>query len=339
VPRPRPPLDVTPILHPTGARSYVVVDPESREAMVVDPLLDRTAETLRILSAAGATLRWIVDTHSHADHLSGAPALHERTGADVVMSAASDWRKVTRRVGEGDVLALGEQEVRVRAAPGVTPDAIVLEGTRLLFTGDTLLVGTMGLKDAPGADPLAHYETVQRVVDPLADDVVVHPGHDDMGRSQTTIKAEKRGNRWVREKDRDAYVARWEADPRRAPKEAEEILRANREGETTPPPEALEAAGKAAAAAAAKGGVPEAPPAPSGALLPEGTAQLWVVASVVTLAFAVLGALVHPLLALGAALVAVVQLAAALPSLRPRRKKTLAGGLYYHGPEKKGPMR
>jgi sulfur dioxygenase len=336
LPRTKPPLDVTPILHPTGARAYVVVDPESREAMVVDPLLDRTSEVLRVLSSAGATLRWIVDTHSHADHLSGAPVLHERTGADVVMSSASDWKKVTRRVGEGDALALGEQSFRVRAAPGVAPDAIVLEGPRLLFTGDTLLVGTMGLKDVPGSDALAHYDTVQRVVDPLADDVVIHPGHDDMGRSQTTIKAEKRGNRWVREKDRDAYVARWEADPRHPPKEADEVLRANREGDARPPPEVVEAAGKAAAHGHAKGGVPAAPP--SGALLAEGTAQLWVVASVLVIAFAVLGALVHRLLALGAALVAVVQLAVALPSIG-RKKKTISGGLYYHGPEKKGPMR
>jgi glyoxylase-like metal-dependent hydrolase (beta-lactamase superfamily II) len=338
VPRTKPPLDVTPILHPTGARAYVVVDPESREAMVVDPLLDRVGDALRALSAADATLRWIVDTHSHADHLSGAPALRERTGAEVVMSQASDWKKVTRRVAEGDVLALGEQSFRVRAAPGVAPDAIVLEGPRLLFTGDTLLVGTMGLKDVPGADALAHYDSVQRIVDPLADDVVIHPGHDDMGRSETTVKAEKRGNRWVREKDRDTYVARWDADPRRPPKEADEILRANREGDAAPPPEAVEAAGKAAAALQAKGGVPAAPAAPSGALLAEGTAQLWVVASVLVIAFAVLGALVHRLLALGAALVAVVQLAVALPSLRPRRKRA-SGGLYYVGPEKKGPMR
>jgi glyoxylase-like metal-dependent hydrolase (beta-lactamase superfamily II) len=316
----------------------VVVDPESKEALVVDPLLDRTTETLRALSSAGATLKWVVDTHSHADHLSGAPALHERTGAEVVMSAASDWRKVTRRVAEGDVLALGEQAVRVRAAPGVAPDAIVLEGPRVLFTGDTLLVGTMGLKDVPGADAMAHYDAVQRIVDPLPDDVVIHPGHDDMGRSETTVKAEKRGNRWVREKDRDAYLARWEADPRRVPKEAAEILAANRQGEASPPPEAVEAAGKAAAAATARGGVPAAPSPPSGALLAEGTAQLWVVASVLVIAFAVLGVLVHRMLALGAALVAIVQLAVALPSLAPKKKKTIEG-LYYHGPAKKGPSR
>jgi hypothetical protein len=246
---------------------------------------------------------------------------------------------VTRRVAEGDVLALGDQTVRVRAAPGVAPDAIVLEGPRVLFTGDTLLVGTMGLKDVPGADAMAHYDAVQRIVDPLPDDVVIHPGHDDMGRSETTVKAEKRGNRWVREKDRDAYLARWEADPRKVPKEAVEILAANRQGEASPPPEAVEAAGKAAAAAATRGGVPAAPPPPSGALLAEGTAQLWVVASVLVIAFAVLGVLVHRMLALGAALVAVVQLAVALPSLTPRRRKKTIEGLYYHGPAKKGPSR
>ena len=248
-----------------------------------------------------------------------------------------DGGPVGRRVGlVGDH---GERDdISLRLSFGVAPDAIVLEGPRVLFTGDTLLVGTMGLKDVPGADPQAHYDAVQRIVDPLPDDFVIHPGHDDMGRSQTTVKAEKRGNRWVREKDRDAYLARWEADPRRVPKEAAEILAANRAGEASPPAEVVEAAGKAAVAA--RGGVPAAPSPPSGALLAEGTAQLWVVASVLVIAFAVLGVLVHRLLALGAALVAIVQLAVALPSITPRknRKKTI-GGLYYHGPAKKGPMR
>lgn len=331
------PVEVHPIAHESGARSYVVVDPSSREAMVVDPLLDRVGETLRLLS--GATLKWIVETHAHADHLSGAAALRDRTGADVVMGAASDWQTVTRKVTDGDVLPLGEHAFRVRAAPGVTPDAIVLEGPSIVFTGDTLLVGTMGVKDAPGADPLAHYDTVQRVFEPLSEDVIVRPGHDDMGRVMTTMKAERRGNRWIREKDKDTYVSRWNADPRPVPREAADILKANREGSARPPPEAIEAAEKAAALSGAKsgGGVPAAPP--TGALLPSGFAQLLLVASVFVLAFSVLAVLVDARLALGSALVAVLGVAAALPSLRSKRPKDSTGGIYYLGPQKRGPMR
>src|SRR5687768_2387622 len=98
------PFEVHPILHPRGCRSYVVVDPESREALVVDPLLDRVEEVERVVAGAGARLRWIVDTHSHGDHLSGAAALRARTGAEVAMSKATASKAVTRRVGEGDLL-------------------------------------------------------------------------------------------------------------------------------------------------------------------------------------------------------------------------------------------
>ncbi|HVG93811.1 MAG TPA: MBL fold metallo-hydrolase [Planctomycetota bacterium] len=233
--KPVVPLDVDAIRNAGGAMAYVVTDPASRDAAVVDPVLEDVGEVLRVLSGRRATLRWIVDTHAHGDHLSGAALLHHKTGAEVVASSASDVRSATRRVAEGDVLPLGELKIVVRAAPGVSPDAIVLQGPGVLFTGDTLLVGTIGVRDAPGSDGGALYETMQRIFDPLPEDTVVHPGHDDMGRSKTTIKAEKRGNRWLREKDRDAFLARWASDPRVVAREAAEILSANREGVTTPP--------------------------------------------------------------------------------------------------------
>src|SRR2546430_15553490 len=78
---------------------------------------------------------------------------------------------------------------------------------------------------------------MQRLFEPLHDDTVVHPGHDDMGRFRTTIKAEKRGNRWLREKDRDTFLARWGAGPRNVPKTARDVLAANVEGVTAHPPD------------------------------------------------------------------------------------------------------
>src|SRR5438270_14039627 len=92
VPKVPPPFDVHPIAHPSGARSYVVVDPESREALVVDPILDRLAETQRALLAAGAARRWMVGPHSHAAHPSGAAPLRARTGAGAGSRAASGPR-------------------------------------------------------------------------------------------------------------------------------------------------------------------------------------------------------------------------------------------------------
>ncbi len=230
------PFEIHPLLHPCGARSYVVVDPESRDAIVVDPMLDQVGEVLRVVASRRATLRSVVDTHLHGDHLSGAALLREKTGAEIVMRSRRRLPRGHADVSEGDVLALGGQVLRVRAAPGVSADHIVLEGPDVLFTGDALLVGTIGVRDVPGDDGAALYDTIQRIFDPLPDETVIHPGHDDMGRSRSTIKAEKRGNRWMREKDRENFLARWAADPRPVAKIAHEIPAANREGDDERPP-------------------------------------------------------------------------------------------------------
>jgi hypothetical protein len=205
------------------------------------------------------------------------------------------------------------------------------------FTGDSLLVGTVGIQDAPGCDPSAHYDTVQRVFDPLADDVVVHPGHDDMGRSRTTIKAEKRGNRWMREKDRDAFVARYRADPRPVPKESAEILAANREGDANPPPEAIEAAERAVATVASSKGTGALP---TGGVLPSGVAQVLLAAGVLVVLGSALAILVNPLIALAPALVGVAAIALGVGSLaRARPKGRTTPDFYYTGPAPRGPLR
>jgi glyoxylase-like metal-dependent hydrolase (beta-lactamase superfamily II) len=341
VSKPAVPVEVHALLHPSGARSYVVVDPDTREALVVDPTLDEVGEVKRILGARGATLVHIVETHTHGDHLSGASVLHRDTGAEVVMSLAADSRVATRRVGEGDVLTLGEQVLKVRLAPGVAPDALVLEGPRVLFTGDTLLVGTIGLRDAPGADGVALYDTIQRVFEPQADDTTVHPGHDDMGRSRTTIYAEKRGNRWMREKDRDNFLLRFAADPRPQARNADEILAANREGLSDGVRVEAPSASDADAGAAPKGPV-VAPPgmgaARTGGLVPEGLVTLLTLGALLVVVGCALGFLVsrwfHLLSgAVGAAAVVVGLVSSA------RRPKKKDPGLYYLGPLPRTPMR
>ncbi len=331
------PFEVEPILHPSGCRSYVVVEPESRDAAVVDPLLDRVGETLRILSARHGALRWIVDTHGHGDHLSGAAALRAKTGADVVMAEAAPSAVVTRSAKEGDVLALGESGLKVRLAPGNAPDAIVLEAPGVLFTGDTLLVGTVGRRDVPGWDVAAHYETLQRIFDPLPETTVIHPGHDDMGRSRTTLKAERRGNKWLREKDRETFVARLTADPRPTAVDAEEILAANRTGSVDPPPEAVAAAEKSGVASpVASEGVGAAR---TGGLVPEGLAQVFVLGGLLCIVGAFLAILVHPLFAALPGVVGAAAVGVGLSGARRRAGKKGEPGLYYTGPVRRTPTR
>ncbi len=223
-------VEVQAIRHARGCRSYVVVDPKSRDAAVVDPLLEHVRETLDALAARRAHLRWIVETHAHGDHVSGAAALARRTGAAVVAHPDLESDIVTVRAADGHVLALGEQALVVRHAPGITQNAVVLEGPGAIFTGDVLLIGSVGLRDAPGSDGNAWFDTLHRLFDHRDEAVVLHPGHDDMGRIMTTVRQERIGNRWLRENDRDAFLDLFQADERPACAAADRILEANRRG-------------------------------------------------------------------------------------------------------------
>ncbi len=330
---------VLPVAHPKGCRSYVVIDPPSREAAVVDPLLDRVSEVQRLLSEHGATLRWIVDTHSHADHLSGAAALAERTGAEIVMHPDAPSEIATVRPVDGASLPLGERALLVHHAPGNTPDGLVVEAPGAFFTGDVLLIGTVGLRDAPGADAEAWFATLGRLFRGRDETTVIHPGHDDMGRTQSTLKHERTGNAWLRADDMDAFRERYRADDRPPHPEAAERLEANRRGLTKLPRDLDAAAGFVdpahATEAALRRAAPWAPPAPRPARASGVAEGVYLVAGGVVVSATLLGWLVHPLFhgLSAAAGIALVALALARPSGRRRRGDD--PGLYYEGPAKK----
>lgn len=334
-------VDVHPISHPRGCRSYVVSDPASREAALVDPLLDHLKETLDALK--GLELRWIVETHSHGDHLSGAAALARRMGAEVVAHPAYPGEVPTLRAADGERLALGEQALVVRHAPGVSADALIVSAPGALFTGDTLLIGTVGLRDAPGSDPEAWYDTLRRLFAGLSDETVIHPGHDDMGRAYSTLRQERTGNRWLREDDRDAFLKLYAGDDRAPRRDAPRILAANAQGLLALPGDldsasGLEAPARSAERASARAArtPPEKEPPP---MAPRELAGgLLVALGLAVAGGTVAGWLVHPGLHAVSLLAALVLLAVGLPNLEAARRRRSGGepGLYYQGPTRIG---
>jgi glyoxylase-like metal-dependent hydrolase (beta-lactamase superfamily II) len=180
---------------PSSTFSYVVWDPATRQAAIVDPVLDydgaagRTdtasaAALLAIVVREGLELRWILDTHAHADHLSAAGYLHERTGAPVGIGAgissvqatfgeifnlgpefATDGRQFERLFADGDRFALGELEVEVLATPGHTSDSVTYLVGDAAFVGDTLFSPDYGSArcDFPGGDAATLFRSVQRL--------------------------------------------------------------------------------------------------------------------------------------------------------------------------------
>ncbi|HSE02731.1 MAG TPA: MBL fold metallo-hydrolase, partial [Methylomirabilota bacterium] len=160
-----------------GCLGYLVVDEASRTALAIDPRLDQVDRFVEALAARDARLTYLLDTHTHADHLSGVRRLAQRTGATVLAHAASKLRGPARRVEGGGTFELGAKTVTILDAPGHTPDslAVLVEGH--LFTGDALFSGGAGRTDFMGGSAADLFDTL-RVFEGLPDATVVHPGHD-----------------------------------------------------------------------------------------------------------------------------------------------------------------
>ena len=190
-----------------GCLGYLVVDEASRAALAIDPRADDVDRFVAAAAARDARVVHVLDTHTHADHLSGVRALARRTGATVMAHEVSKITSAARRLRGGMAFELGATTVRVLDAPGHTPDSLALLIDGHLFTGDALLVGGAGRTDFMGGSASDLFDTF-RTFEALADTTVVHPGHDYAGRPVSTIGDEKSGNPLFRERDRAALVSR-----------------------------------------------------------------------------------------------------------------------------------
>ena len=189
---------------------YVVGSEASGEAAVIDPGGD-AARILSVLSAKGLTLKYLILTHAHFDHMGAVRELEEKTGAqvllgekDAVVLTSIDQQAsffgmppvpppiAHRFVKEGDLVEVGELQLRIIETPGHSPGgiSIYLEEEQVVFTGDTLFWGSIGRTDLPGSDHGAIIDSLKRKLGALPDGTRVYPGHAD----ETTIGFEKEQN-------------------------------------------------------------------------------------------------------------------------------------------------
>jgi glyoxylase-like metal-dependent hydrolase (beta-lactamase superfamily II)/rhodanese-related sulfurtransferase len=202
-----------------GCASYLIASRQSKEAAVVDPSVN-TAEYDGLLAERGFRLRYVIDTHVHADHVSGARALAARHGAELCMHESARVKYPVRGLKDGEELALGQLRLRVVHTPGHRPELmslIVVNPPRspepsMVLTGDSMLVGDVGRPDFGGGDAGAQFASMGRLLE-LPDWVSVFPGHFEgpcgkgmCGRPSTTIGFERRFNPMLG-LTREAFVA------------------------------------------------------------------------------------------------------------------------------------
>ena len=192
-------------LNEGSCKTYLVAS--SREAILVDPLLGREDHYLAELRARRLALRAILDTHTHADHLSACALLRDRTGADHVVHKASRAREGNLRVTEGQRITLGDTVLEILHTPGHTADSLSLIGPGHLLTGDCLWLGEdgAGRTDLPGGDPGIHWDSLQKL-GALDGGLCVLPGHDYRNAGPSTLANERQRNPRLQPHSREAYV-------------------------------------------------------------------------------------------------------------------------------------
>ena len=187
-------------------KTYLAISEAARKAALIDPLRDKVERYLAVLAYHGWRLDSIIDTHTHADHRSGAMELSDLAGAPVVMHRLAPAPHVSIHVEDGQVLKVGDEELRVLHTPGHTPDSISLLAKDRVFTGDVLFIHGTGRSDFAGGDAGIQYDSIMRKLFTLPDEVLVFPAHDYRGHTQSSIGEEKRSNPRLAGKTRDDYI-------------------------------------------------------------------------------------------------------------------------------------
>jgi glyoxylase-like metal-dependent hydrolase (beta-lactamase superfamily II) len=178
----------------TWTYTYLVGDASTREAALIDPVFEQVDRDLRIM----------LETHVHADHVTGAGRLRELTGARVAASP-SGAPCVDLHVKDGEVLTLGGR-IQTLATPGHTDDSVSFRVGTKLFTGDTLLIRGTGRTDFQNGDAGQLYESITGKLFALPDETEVYPGHDYAGLTMTTLGEEKRHNPPLAGRSREEFI-------------------------------------------------------------------------------------------------------------------------------------
>lgn len=186
--------------------TYLLVDENTREAVIIDPVASHVDEYIAMIKQHNLHLKYALETHVHADHITASGKLRERLGIKTGVSELCGALAADMQLNDGDVLMMGNQTIHVIATPGHTAGSVSFLCNDRLFTGDSLLINGCGRTDFQGGSAEMQYNSIVNKLFTLPDETLIYPGHDYSGRRVSSIVQEKVINPRLAGKTRDEFI-------------------------------------------------------------------------------------------------------------------------------------
>ena len=190
----------------SGTYTYLLAPRKGGEAVLIDPVIENVPQYLQLMEQLGVKLVYAMDTHVHADHVTGLGDLRDRAGCTTIMGQQSKAECVSRRVKDGEIIDVDGLKLQAMYTPGHTDDSYSFRMDDRVFTGDSLLIRGTGRTDFQNGNPYVQYDTLFNRLLKLPDDTLVYPGHDYKGWTVSTIEEERRFNPRLQVRSVEEYV-------------------------------------------------------------------------------------------------------------------------------------
>ena len=186
--------------------TYIIASSEGREALIIDPVLDNVEDYIKILNQLNLKLVKVIDTHIHADHVTGAGKLRDKTKCVTIMGEHTPTDAVELKVKDDEIIKLDKLNFRAIYTPGHTSDIFCFLMDKYLFSGDTLLINGTGRTDFQNGNSTDAYNSIFNRLLKLPEDTLLYPAHDYKGETVSTIGKEKRSNPRLQVRNVDEYI-------------------------------------------------------------------------------------------------------------------------------------
>ena len=186
--------------------TYIIASAKGREALIIDPVIENVKSYLQILNELDLKLVKVIDTHIHADHVTGASKLKKETNCTTIMGENSPADTVDLKLKDDEIVKIDQLEIRAMYTPGHTSDSYSFLMNDCLFSGDTLLINGSGRTDFQNGSSKDAYNSIFNRLLKLPDNTLLYPGHDYNNKKVSTIGNEKKFNPRLQVKSSDEYT-------------------------------------------------------------------------------------------------------------------------------------